>query len=495
MYKQLLTILILSLFCATYGDLSNHGCGTADFYNQKRAFPFFEKSSHLPTFRQLYAEGKILMRGIPGVLATPSDYVDYRLVSLDEFESTLDLFFKTMQEQLGAREKWLESTEHLEKLLNTDNCLFLPYAQKMVVQPGTTCMCKGDLHGDLHSLIACLKQLQEKGYTSTTNPLKLIDPTFRLIFHGDYVDRGLWGVENIYLLMLLKINNPQQVLLIRGNHEDAEIASTYGFSYEFFSKFSTESEERVQRVYEKVSKFYALLPIVLYLGCGKTDDRDFCQCCHGGMEMGYNPKSFLAASDNKQFQEIDMLHRASECAKLPAFSVAVKGGLSGGEQPLSFFCEDFKPLSPTIPWPVGFMWHDFAVDPLAKTSWNAARGFECNKELTQAILQQASTEKNRLSFVVRAHQHVANIDDPMMKLLINSHGCAVLWDNNDQQTIRPGSVYTLLLSPDSLTGTILSSMNAGNAGFDYDTSLAITTGATLSQWRTQVLNNKIYAQK
>ncbi|EPY21124.1 protein phosphatase [Strigomonas culicis] len=58
----------------------------------------------------------------------------------------------------------------------------------------------------------------------------------RFLFLGDYVDRGPRSVEVIILLLVLKLEYPNHVFLLRGNHEEAQTSRTYGFFEECRAK-------------------------------------------------------------------------------------------------------------------------------------------------------------------------------------------------------------------------------------------------------------------
>lgn len=98
-----------------------------------------------------------------------------------------------------------------------------------VVVPDTGCThVVGDTHGDLHSLISVLGRT---GLPSEHN---------RIVFSGDYVDRGPWGVEILLILSLLKLWQPTNFFMLRGNHETTGCIQRYGFEEEVKYKLCTK---------------------------------------------------------------------------------------------------------------------------------------------------------------------------------------------------------------------------------------------------------------
>merc|ERR1711988_1997951 len=75
----------------------------------------------------------------------------------------------------------------------------------------------GDIHGQFTDLLHMFKEMSDKNKSEQQD--YIISKNARYLFMGDYVNRGKQSCETICLLMALKVRYPDQIILLRGNHE------------------------------------------------------------------------------------------------------------------------------------------------------------------------------------------------------------------------------------------------------------------------------------
>jgi protein phosphatase len=119
------------------------------------------------------------------------------------------------------------------------------------------------------------------------------------LFLGDYVDRGTMSLETICLLMALKIKYPNNIFLLRGNHEDRLINANFGFADECQIRLGEDPAEE-DSVFNIINLFFEYLPLAAVI-----EDQIF--CLHGGIGS-----SVRKISDIEHIQRpLEVVHEAT----------------------------------------------------------------------------------------------------------------------------------------------------------------------------------------
>lgn len=124
-------------------------------------------------------------------------------------ESTAEDFLRIIGE---ANRLIAQELEGLGKIKITGRLVSLPPEGEAIIV--------GDIHGDLRSLehILTSSRFTERAYG---------EENVRIIFLGDYGDRGVSSPEVYHVVLQLKILFPEKVILLQGNHEGPEDLLAY----------------------------------------------------------------------------------------------------------------------------------------------------------------------------------------------------------------------------------------------------------------------------
>ena len=156
-------------------------------------------------------------------------------------------FMKDLNTTKSYNEKYIDKVYFLQMLSKAKN-IFSGYQEALIdinIPKGKNLTIVGDIHGQYYDL---LHIFEINGYPSEDN---------LYLFNGDYIDRGLFGLECLTTLIAFKILYPDYFFMSRGNHEDKEINDRYGFKFEIINKY--EDEDKI--IYDCISEFYKFLPL------------------------------------------------------------------------------------------------------------------------------------------------------------------------------------------------------------------------------------------
>ncbi|MSU62864.1 MAG: hypothetical protein EXS31_10780 [Pedosphaera sp.] len=414
------------------------------------------------------------------------------LKNFKEFDELLDAFFALSKAgPLAQTNSWAGTVPKREEFFDTDRVYyqrtgvpFQPFAQKLRLPTGSRVSIHGDWHGDIHSLLALLDHhIQSKALDG----FKIVDPNLHFLFLGDNTDRGVFGIEVLYTLFRLKLENPDRVWLGRGNHEDISLGASYGFVSEVQAKYGAGANVA------KIMRAYDFLPVVTYVGCGN----DFAQCNHGGMEPGFDPVPLLNMPVSLGFKFLGRLDQSGFVREHPGF---IAGMDAASKRVAEGELRNFLPDSPVVPYTLGFMWNDFSIVPgEGQLAVDPGRAIVYGDVATAEILKAASRGAAKLRAVFRAHQH-SSLINPMMRRLKASGGVFRHWqsrdsldqllanepqlhamlDHSEERPIPANSVWTFNVSPDSVYGA--------GCVFDLDSSGILTLQEHFEDWRLKVVN-------
>lgn len=185
----------------------------------------------------------------------------YKLVSNEEIENLIEKANQVYDN--------LQSKSDLQHNQN--------YLMKMTIHQNSKVAFFGDYHSSLHSLAECLLDLRNNDFFINEDSWILNENNY-IVFTGDLVDRGPYGIECLYLvyqLFILNNSDKSKVIILNGNHEEEEVYKDYGFRLELENQINPNNKERFESLIKK-------LPLALFLKY--EHDTKWYQFCHGAID-------------------------------------------------------------------------------------------------------------------------------------------------------------------------------------------------------------------
>ncbi|HXW01899.1 MAG TPA: metallophosphoesterase family protein [Candidatus Nitrosotenuis sp.] len=134
----------------------------------------------------------------------------------------------------------------------------------------------GDLHGDTKSLFSILQEISFREFLS--------NPGNKLVFLGDYIDRGSDSAGILQMVCHLKRKYPDSLVLLCGNHEAVE---RFDFAaHNLPDELRTRYGPKSRHAYEKLLSLFRLFAKVVII-------EDQLLLVHGGVPTSINQTDFF----------------------------------------------------------------------------------------------------------------------------------------------------------------------------------------------------------
>lgn len=285
--KKLFNVLLMALFTVSLAVTEKNVFATApDFFADfskkdtdlmpllDRYFKLpelaFDVGSYIKLSNELFGRLPLPYSQVFSQELLPCRYPD-AVISRDELFKTLIEFKKTYA---------IKPKKHIKKLS---------------VNSHSKIVFIGDLHGNVQAFSRLLCKLLKDGFIDRNFNILDREKNY-IVFLGDFVDYGLTGVDTLALAMKLRIQNPANVFLCRGNHEEEICRDQRNLMF----NFGLELQARYGKpglidgtLDLALLHAYEFMPVGLFIGIRDNQEAGFIQCCHGG--LGYDIEKEIQA--------------------------------------------------------------------------------------------------------------------------------------------------------------------------------------------------------
>ncbi|MBD3231440.1 hypothetical protein GF322_02140 [Candidatus Dependentiae bacterium] len=234
---------------------------------------------------------------------------DVNIDNLYDIDSTVERILDFLHFFNDSYLEWLQNKQfwskyYPEKFLNKKENTFVddkynfPNIFEWVLDPKEKVNVVGDIHGNFQTIKSILDNLI--GMDRMDKKLQLKDNN-KLVFLGDYTDRGKENLKVLCSVIILALKNPGRVVLLRGNHENIDMNEHYfknretikdNILYEFvYLALDKHKQDDIKNFREQLKLFYNYLPDALLLGYKNFNQLKL--LVHGGFELRIDYEEML----------------------------------------------------------------------------------------------------------------------------------------------------------------------------------------------------------
>ncbi|MFC1841763.1 ABC transporter substrate-binding protein [Candidatus Dependentiae bacterium] len=218
------------------------------------------------------------------------------------------------------------------------------FVKRIEPTPGVKLVVFGNLFGAFHSLARILTYLKKIGVID--NKLNILDKNTIFVFEGNVIDLSPYILETLTIVLRLMETNPNNVIYLRGSHEEKETWLDFGLKTELEIKARILSEEKIP-LKNLLLEFFRTLPLATYL-TEKENSKIY------AVRLSYPGMDYKELKEKEKDLEIKAIARSPQAEPIPK-----KGFEQKGKNPTEFIL--FSSPTKTFRTMNGFFYDSFAI--------------------------------------------------------------------------------------------------------------------------------------
>lgn len=366
---------------------------------------------------------------------TIEDWISRPIVRKDFIFLTNNFIQKTFS--IYKNSPWLYNRSIDEQLKNILEWSFnstielkvskLPCIAKLIFPQNTRIEIIGDIHGDMDTVEAILKSLKNK---NLINELMYIPDNTRIVFLGDYTDRGDFNLQVLESALILYAKNPTKVFLLKGNHE-FDISKKNCDVLTEIKELEPKNIHARNKLLSNIIKVYECMPIGVFIGFQGQKQTPYYFLAHGGPDIRFDYSDFLNLNETPICFWMLTMEDILKTTRTQELFANIYKQLEQHPETIQAFKSQIKEL-PAF----GFLWNDI-IDfsctlPIIKSN-RGESSIALDSIFIQHFLESFTTENAKIIGLIRGHQHcIAKKFSRISSMEILSPSCSFFTSNLKQ---------------------------------------------------------------